>query len=167
MLKIICQSGVVKGRSTLAALVVKALREVAIPVTLLDFPREAGDAEHLLADKERYDRNVLSIGGRETAVRQSVLVTTELVTREPNANIRGDHGKYLHRTIEAIREGDPRATLERMTATFGAYASDVRDVVDAAIGMGAVTPIERVALTCAYEAVRRSLPQPELYAQLG
>lgn len=145
----------------------RSLREFGIHTVLVDEPVEEDDAQHVLDDSDRFAGSVRSIAGDVRVAKQAVLVETRFVDRQPQANIPGDFNKYLHRTIESIRAGDTKATLERMAATFGAYASGVRDAVDAAIAMGAVTPVEKVALICVYEAVRRSLPRPELYSQLG
>lgn len=142
-----------EGRSTLAALVSKALKAEAIPVTVVDYPPGAGDAHHLEQDSERYNRNMASIGGRETAMRRRVRVETCLVSRTPEVNISGDHNRYVWKVIEAIRAGDVADVIPRMKNAFVAYGKDITEVVRTAVGMGFLSPSETVALHSTYEAV--------------
>lgn len=85
MLKIVISSESVEGKSTLAAIVVQALRAFKIPFVLEDGLPEAGDALHLMADPERLGRNVASIAARESLLGGKVLVVTQQLNRPPTS----------------------------------------------------------------------------------
>jgi hypothetical protein len=75
------RSEIGRGRSTLAALITKALRDAGLPVILNDGEAEVGDAPSLLADADRLKRNLNSIAGRETLRGEFITVETVAATK--------------------------------------------------------------------------------------
>lgn len=165
-MKILITSSSVEGRSTLAAIVAKSLRDYGIPIQLIDFPSEGGDAEHLLSDPERFQRNVMSIAARDKMIGRFTLVTTQLVAPLPGYNIAGDETKHVAKTIAAIQSGDIKQAHTHMRHAFMAYLENVSNVVAYAIGMGMLTPAERVAVAAMYAWTRKALGPDERFKPL-
>jgi hypothetical protein len=76
VIRITIECGFVEGKSTLAAVLLRALGEVGIPARMPDDERSPDGAEGLLGDTERFRRNCGAIAGRLDAMRDKVVVVT-------------------------------------------------------------------------------------------
>ena len=147
-----------EGRSTLAAVVARSLREFGIPVTLDDHPDEAGDAEDLLGDRDRFARNVNAVAARERVMGRTVEVRTRLVAAQGEVNLPGEAGKLVQLATERLQAGQWDTAVDLLANGLAHEAGGPRPgeeplakVVPYALNLGHLDPPTRSALGAAFE----------------